>query len=148
VFRQRQSERSNANAAAPNSTVEKRRTEASSGSESACQGTGWAAQLRLTWASPSHDLTAVVPRGGHFVCCHLRHCARDCKTPAAVSILLSTKPFCLGDETTLKHRALIGLSARGLVDGDFPMFELTTAFFATFSVTIFLAHAIDAYMSR
>jgi hypothetical protein len=30
----------------------------------------------------------------------------------------------------------------------FPMFELTTAFIAAFSVSIFLAHTVEAYLAR
>jgi hypothetical protein len=43
---------------------------------------------------------------------------------------------------------LSGLDAGGGTGGLFKMFELTTAFIAAFSASIFLAHAIEAYLAQ
>jgi hypothetical protein len=47
------------------------------------------------------------------------------------------------DETTLKHRVLIGAFARAGIGG-IRMFELAIAFFVTFFATIFLGQALEA----
>jgi hypothetical protein len=36
----------------------------------------------------------------------------------------------------------------GGTQGDFSMFELTAAFIAAFSASIFLAHAVEAYLAE
>jgi hypothetical protein len=59
-----------------------------------------------------------------------------------------TKPFCWYDETILKHRTYIEIPNTGAVPiRGFPMLELTAAFFAAFGASIFLAHAVEAYLS-
>ena len=62
-----------------------------------------------------------------------------------------TKPFCRPDETFRKHRPYIRVpvTARERYPrGGLPMFELTIAFFAAFSASMFLAHGVEAYLAR
>jgi hypothetical protein len=58
------------------------------------------------------------------------------------------KPFCWLDETILKHRPRTAGFANGGGTGGFPMFELMSAFIAAFSASIFLAHAVEAYLAQ
>jgi hypothetical protein len=59
-----------------------------------------------------------------------------------------SKPFSRRNETILKHLAFIRCDAGGRYTGGFSMFELTAAFIAAFSASIFLAHAVEAYLAE
>ena len=73
---------------------------------------------------------------------------RGCNT-AEIMCLCTTKPFCRPDETVLKRRTYTSFRIPlGAVKRGLPMFEFSVAFFAAFGASIFMAHAVEAYLSR